>query len=199
MRRMRFIHVVLVVIIAFSLSSCSTTVEIQGDARPYDSAELVDAATLIVEGKVVDAQPTVLMPRFESSGDSPEENPYLGVPEHELREAIESAEGLPGTEVTFHIDLVHRGAAESGEEITIVQVGGEIDGISYVVEGEHELVPGDTYLLFMRDGFDDTFLILGGSAGTYRPSETGEFIPAQPETAPFDRLDSEALTALIEQ
>ena len=48
-------------------------VQIAGDYPSYDAGGLVDASTLIVEGTVIDTQPTELKPRFE--GDAPEENP----------------------------------------------------------------------------------------------------------------------------
>lgn len=170
-------------------------VQIAGDYPSYDAGDLVDASTLIVEGTVIDTQPTELKPRFE--GDTPEENPLLGLSEEERVEAEANAESLPATEVTFRADVVHRGNVETGQDIRIVQTGGQHNGVLFTIDGEVPLEVGKSYLLFAEDGFDGTFVILGGSAGTFQQTSPGQFIAAAPDMAPFSDLTTEQVQSLL--
>ncbi len=170
--------------------------EVSGDYPSYDAAGLINTATLIVEGTVTDTQPTELTPRFE--GDTPEENPHLGLTEEELAEAEASAESVPATMVTFHADVVHAGNIEPNQDISIIQTVGLSDGATYAVDGEVPLEVGKSYLLFAKDGFDGTFVILGGSAGTLLPTEPGKFVAVAPDMAPFSELTREQVQSLLD-
>lgn len=183
--------VVLAAAVALALSACSTTtsqapegstVELQADYPAYDTATLFEEATLIVEGTALATEATVLTPRYE--GDTPEENPLLGLSEEEIRRAMAQDEGIPATAVTFRVDAVHQGSVEPGDEITVIQTGGVVDGVTYLAVHEPLLVTGESYLLFVADGFDGAFAILGGSAGTYLSSGNGVFTAVNPEAAP---------------
>lgn len=175
-------------------TACSSTVELQADYPAYDQSSLVDGATLIAEGVVVATESTVLMPRYE--GDDPEENPLAGLSEKEMREAIESAEGVPATAVTLRVENVYVGSVSDGQEVTIVQTGGEIDGVTYHVAGEDILTVEDRYLLFAADSFDGAYYILGGSAGTYRYDGDDRFVAVNPDMAPFEELSSSVVASL---
>jgi hypothetical protein len=190
---------------ALLLGACATspggptagsTVQLQADYPTYDQATLVQEATLIVEGEVVATEPTVLTPRYE--GDTPQENPLLGLSEDEQKKALEDADGVPATAVTFRADVVHHGTVTPGQEILVVQTGGTIDGVDYVLEGEVMLTPGENYLLFATDSFDGAYAILGGSAGTFRSTGKDTFTAVAPEVTPFAELDTTQVAQLID-
>lgn len=170
--------------------------EVSGDYPSYDAASLINTATLIVEGTVTETQPSELMPRFE--GDTPEENPLLGLTEEERAEAEANAESVPATRVTFHADVVHAGNIEPNQDISIIQTVGLSDGATYPVDGEVPLEAGKSYLLFAKDGFDGTFVILGGSAGAFLQTKPGKFIAVAPDVAPFSELTAEQVQSLLE-
>lgn len=186
----------------FALGACSSandprevpTVQLHADYPTYDTQGLVDEAVLIVEGTVLATEPTVLLPRYE--GDTPEENPLLGLSEEEMKRAMEQDSGVAATAVTFRVDVVHQGTAQPGEQVTIIQTGGVVDGVNYVVEGETSLDTGESYLLFAAEGLAGTFAILGGSAGTFIESRDGVFVAPEPEIAPTRQLTTSQMESL---
>ncbi|WP_369369844.1 hypothetical protein AB1046_13620 [Promicromonospora sp. Populi] len=191
--------------VVLALSACSSsageptagsTVQLQADYPSYDTPGLIAESVLVVEGTAVATEPTVLTPRHE--GDTPEENPLLGLSEEEVEAAMQDDDAVPATAVTFRVDVVHRGAVEPGQEVTIVQTGGVVDGVTYQVVGDVMLAAGDDYLLFGTDSFDGAFAILGGSAGTYITSGEGVFAAAAPETAPAPEFTSVEVASLTE-
>lgn len=167
-----------------------------GDYPSYTERSLVSEATLIIQGIAVASESTVITPRFD--GDTPEENPILGLSEDEKRQAIEDADGVAATAVTVAVEVVHRGDVAPGEQITIVQTGGTIGGVSFTVDNEPPLSVGDSYLLFATDGFDGTFVILGGSAGMYVASDGDAYTPVNADAAPFARLTPADLERLLD-
>lgn len=178
-----------------ALSACSDPVPLQADYPSYDTQGLVEEATLIVEGTALSTEHTVLTPRYE--GDTPEENPLLGLSEEEKQRAIEQDDGVAATAVTFRVDVVHHGAVKPGQEVTVIQTGGVVDGVTYQVEGEVILDTGESYLLFATDSFDGAFAILGGSAGTYLSSGDGVFTAVAPEVAPEQQFTSSHVASLV--
>lgn len=178
-----------------TLSACMSPVQMMGDYPSYTERSLVAESTLIVEGVAIASESTVITPRFE--GDTPEENPILGLSEEEQREAMEDADGVPARAVTVAVEVVHQGDVTPGEEITIVQTGGTVGGVSYSVDNEPPLSVGDSYLLFATDGFDGTFVILGGSAGMYVASDDDAYTPVNADVAPFSRLTPADLGRLL--
>ncbi len=172
------------------------TVQVQADYPGYDTAGLVEEATLVVEGTALATEYTVVEPRYE--GDDPEENPLAGLSEEEKQDALDGAAGVAATAVTFRVDVVHRGQAQPGQEVTVMQTGGVIDGVTYEVEGEVPLEVEQAYLLFARDGFDGAFTVLGGSAGTYIAAEDGVFTAVDPDVAPTQQLTSAEVAALTQ-
>lgn len=177
-----------------ALAGCSQTVFSTGDYPWYDEEDLVAQATVVVTGTPVSSEPTVLTPRFE--GDNPEENPLVGLSEEEIERAIAEAEGVPATAVTFKVDESYRGPFEPGQEITVVQTGGTVGNTTYVIDQEPPLEEGERYLLFMRAGFDETFVILGGSAGMFAEADDA-FVPVLEESSPFTRLTREDLDSIL--
>lgn len=166
-----------------------STVTMSADYPPYEQSTLAEKSTLVGEGTVISAEPTVITPRFE--GDSAEENPLYGLTEEEKRQALEEDAGIPGTAVQVRLDVVHKGDAAPGDVITVIQTGGLLDGVHYVSDTEQALELEGNYLLFAGDSFDGTYSMLGGSAGIYEEVAAEEFAPVDPEMAPFAEITSE--------
>jgi hypothetical protein len=188
------------------LAGCSTdqtgdpgpgsTVAMTGDYVTYDEQTLVRDATLVVEGTPLSFEDRMIGPQFE--GDTPEENPLLGLSEEEKEKAIAEASGVPVTVVTFRVDVVHKGNVKPGDEITINQIGAVIDGVTYVQAEEVMLETKQNYLLFATDDLDGAYAILGGSAGMYVDAGDSTFAAAKPEMAPFETLTSPEIDTLTE-
>ncbi|MEK8229173.1 hypothetical protein NKG05_29505 [Oerskovia sp. M15] len=103
------------------------------------------------------------------------------------------------TAVTLRVDVVHQGEVIPGQEVTVLQSGGVVDGVTYQAAGDVPLTSGERYLLFAGDGFEGMYYVLGGSAGTYLASEGGVFTAAAPDAAPFEQLTSSEITALADE
>ncbi|MDR0627367.1 MAG: hypothetical protein LBG11_08965 [Bifidobacteriaceae bacterium] len=161
-----------------------STVELQADYPSYDTDGLFGAATLIVVGTAIGSESTVVTPRYEV-GDSPEDDPWFGLSDEEREHALAELQdaGIAATAVTFRVDAAYRGEVGPGQEITIMQTGGVLDGVDYQVSGETELAVGSSYLLFAKDSFDGAFAILGGSVGTYISSSDGGFAATATDSA----------------
>ena len=52
-------------------------------------------------------------------------------------------------------------------------------------------------VILAEDGFDGTFVILGGSAGTFQQTSPGQFVAVVPEMAPFSALTTEQVQSLL--
>ena len=113
-----------------------------------------------------------------------------------MEELEENDEGIPGTEVSFRVDVVHQGAAEPGQEIIIMQTGGVMRGVTYQLDAETPLEAGEKYLLFVSETFDDAYVVLGGSAGTYRLNGKNAYVAVNPDTAPTQRLTESEVDTL---
>ena len=185
-----------VALVAFAACSGPTIVDIQADFSSYDESTLFSEASLIAEGTVLSLDYRLQKPRHVP-GDTPEEDPYLGLSEEEIQKILDEDPGVPMTVVTLRVNTVHKGVAEVGKTITVVQLGGIIDGIIYRSLDEPPLVVGEKYLLFAADSFDSEFAVLGGSAGTYRLAN-GEYVATDPERAPFPVLTPAEVAARAE-
>lgn len=163
-----------------------SVVELQSDYPGFTQKGLLREAALVAEGRVVSAEPTVLKPQFE--GDSPQDDPLLGLSEDERAKAAQEDDGVVATAVTFEITVAHRGSVSPGQEVTIIQTGGVLDGVTYKDGDIARLDVGSNYLLFGGDSFNGAYYILGGAAGTYRSVGNGRFRPVNPEMAPFSEL-----------
>lgn len=144
------------------LAGCAPQqVEIQADYPAYTSlAELCDAATLVVTGTPVDTEVRQVDLRADPSGDTPEENPQLGV------EGAQPDDLAVVTVTSFKVDDVVAGhAIEAGEVIEVAQMGGELDGVSYEAT-RLALDEGTAYLLFLEE-FD------GAPAALLNPTQAG--------------------------
>lgn len=166
------------------------------DYPAYDENELAESSALIVEGTVISSEYTVLMPRYE--GDTEQENPMFGLTSEEKKNALASDDGVPATAVTLRVDTVHKGLVEVGQEIVVLQTGGAVDGVTYLVRGEVPLQTELRYLIFAGESRDGAYAILGGSAGSYLADGDGAFTAVNADTAPFAQIDSDEVESLTE-
>jgi hypothetical protein len=206
MAKMSIVPLVVAGFIGFVLAGCSadqvgdpengSTVAMTGDYIAYDERSLVEDATLVVEGTPLSFEDRMIAPQFE--GDTPEENPLLGLSEEDKEKAIAEASGVPVTVVTFRVDVVHKGDVQPGDEITINQIGGVIDGVTYVQADEVMLEAKQNYLLFATDDLDGAYAVLGGSAGMYVDAGDSTFAAAKPEMAPFETLTAPEVGTLTQ-
>ena len=81
-------------------------------------------------------------------GDNAQEDPLHGLSEDEKADALANHDAFVSTAVTFRLDTVHRGDLSPGQEITVMQTGGVLNGVAYVAHGGPNLEPGDGNLLF---------------------------------------------------
>jgi hypothetical protein len=176
------------------LAGCASSASLMGDYPSYTEKTLLADAEIIVEGTVVGQEATVLKPRFE--GETAEENPLFGLSDSEIRAALSSGDGVPATLFTLRVEFSHEGPARDGETITIVQTGGKVNGVDYVIDAEPPLKVGEKYLLFAREGHQDVFVILGGSAGMLVESTAGRFEAVLPERSPYQVLTRELVSNL---
>lgn len=170
------------------------TIEIYSDYPEFNRSDLLNSATLIVEGTVTGTEYTVTEARFE--GDTPEENPLLGLSEKEKAKALAKQKGSPTIVVRLRVDSVHKGDVKPGQTVSIVQSGGVINDVLYREIGNVILSRGEKYLIFGADSFDGAYYILGGTAGTYVEAEPGTFVAAVDATAPFETLTSTEVHSL---
>ena len=150
------------------LAACSPQqVEIQADYPAYSTlTELCGTATLVVTGTPVGSEVRKVDLRTGATeGDTPEENPTLGVEGSQPEGA--RPEDLAVVSVTsFEVDEVVAGRAiDAGEVIEVSQMGGEIDGVNYEAT-QFPLDEGTTYLLFLQE-FD------GAPAALLNPTQAG--------------------------
>ncbi len=157
----------------------TSIVEVQSDYPGFSQKSLIREATLIVEGRVVSTEPTVLKPRFE--GDSAQEDPLLGLSDEERQEALAEDDGVVATAVTVEVDVAHRGQVQAGQRVTIIQTGGVLDGVTYKDGNIATLDVGSNYLLFGGDSFDGAYYVLGGGQQVLTvPPATGGSSPLTP-------------------
>jgi len=162
----------------------------------YELDEMVDQASLIVEATVVSSEYVVETPTYVP-GDNPEEDPLYGLSEAEKAAALANVDAFVSTAVRLRLDTVHRGDLSAGQEITIMQTGGVLDGVAYVAHGEPILEPGDGYLLFATSRPDGAFHTLAGPAGIYAVSDDGSFTATSASPAPADHLTAADLAELL--
>ncbi|SDD30051.1 hypothetical protein SAMN05216410_3143 [Sanguibacter gelidistatuariae] len=194
-------HLVIVVIAVLAgLGACSPqepeVVHMIADYPPYDLAGLYGEAALVVEGRVVSTASTLLLPQ-PPEGDTPEENPLLGLSDDEIKQALSSDNGVPATEVRFEVTVVHHGDATPGDIVTFNQTGGRVDSTLYVDDAVPLVVSGSDYLLFLGQT-GDRLNILGGSAGLYEPSGAGTFTAVNPDHAPIAQLSVDDLSRALD-
>ena len=182
-------------VVTLMLAGCTRTVQGSGDYPTYDEKSLAETATLVVEGTVLSTEDTVLTPRYE--GDSPEENTMYGLSDEEKKRAMEQDDAVAATAVTLQVTAVHRGDTKIGATVVVIQTGGTIDGVVYEAQEEPKLKVSNDYLLFDKDCFNGTFVILGGSAGMFAATGDGGFRAVNADMAPFKEISSNEVDALL--
>lgn len=125
------------------------------------------------------------------------------------------------TDYELRVEAVVKGRASVGDGLTMRRLGGEIGDLGMRIEGEPRLVPGQRYLLFLRDmggilrpvGMSQGVLpvrdeggirtVLPGGAGLALVSRAsgGGLVPAPPallHPEPWERL-RERITAIVDR
>lgn len=183
---------------ADEVAQAEETVEMEADYPPYEPEGLASEAVLIVSGTALATEHTVMTPHYE--GDTPEENPLLGLSQEEQREAMEQDDGVAATAVTFHINDVYKGAVSPGDEIVIIQTGGVVDGVHYNSLYETIMTEDTDYLVFAGESHDGAYNVIGGPGGLYQDSGDGTtFEAVDPDFAPFETVTGEDAQTLAEE
>ena len=76
------------------------------------------------------------------------------------------------------IDVVK--GAQKGDVLTIYQVGGSLDGVTYKIPGALRFVPGEQ-MVFFAERYQDMIVSYGMGLGKYRVSDAGGHKTVMPE------------------
>lgn len=158
-----------IVMVGSSCASRPAEVQLSVEWESYrDVSDLAASADLTVEATALSSVSQMTWPEYVPA-DDPEEDPFYGtgMSEEEIADQLAQQDGLPATYVTLSVDRVFSGSAEVGSEITVVQMGGLIDGTRYWVDGIPLMDPGESYLLFAQHDLGGNYAVLGGSAGLF--------------------------------
>jgi hypothetical protein len=136
-----------------SLAGCSAgpdDVEYHANYPVYrSSAELIDAADLIVRGTPINSRVEKMYPDVSTDSD-PMRNPQAGLSDEEVRQARES-QAVVVTVTTVKVAEAIKGAAAVGDVVQVSQLGGVLDGVRYADSGT-TLLPTNaraSYVLFL--------------------------------------------------
>ena len=158
-------------------------VELHADYPSFDAAALDRDSRVIFEGIALESRGALRYPTF--AGDTPEENPLLGLDEREYALAMASLTPIPITETTFRVTAAYRGDLATGDEVVITQTGGVLEGVRYVLQSDPPFSIGESYLLFGANSVGDAYYVLGGSAGMYREVDDRVFEPVDATNSPL--------------
>lgn len=118
--------------------------------------ELTKDSDVVLRGTVVE--------KLGSRQIVPAEEPNQELPAYKRQQA-----GYTVTDFTVRIDNVLEGAkALEGKTVKLTQMGGTIGKRSVVVDADPLSQPGDELVLFLRQGGDGGFRIVGGAQGRYK-------------------------------
>jgi hypothetical protein len=91
-----------------------------------------------------------------------------GIPMSKLPAHKAAAIGWIETPVTFTVEQVLKGPADlTNSTIVVRHMGGQVGDALYAMEGEPVSTQGGSYLLFLEQGSDGLYSIVGGPAGRY--------------------------------
>jgi hypothetical protein len=163
-----------VVVATLGLSACSSDSRstepeavIAADYPYYDSVEsLAASADLIVEATLANPTEEIVLPTYE--GDDPKLNPYAGT----KATPDPSAGAVPVTVYEASIKTVYQGNAVPGETIKVLQLGGTMNGVTYV-STDAPLKEGSSMLLFLHTPADAPADVLGGDVGAFVATDKG--------------------------
>lgn len=85
------------------------------------------------------------------------------------------------TTVELDVDTAHKGAPTS--RLTVVQAGGELDGLRMTVHGVTSWRTGERVLVFLEPAFDEQYRVAGFSQGKFTirtDADTGEVYVERP-------------------
>jgi hypothetical protein len=171
-----------------SLAGCSAgpdVVEYHANYPIYgSSADLVNAADLIVRGAPIKSRVEKMYPDVSTEGD-PVRNPQAGLRDEEVRRARES-QAVVVTVTTVRVAEVIKGAVAVGDVVQVSQLGGELDGVRYADSGT-TLLPSDakaSYVLFLAAyGAGKPHDLLNPGQAMYLLSDGGALKPVRAENS----------------
>ncbi|KGM14099.1 hypothetical protein N869_04675 [Cellulomonas bogoriensis 69B4 = DSM 16987] len=172
---------------------------IEGLAVEYATpTDLLDAADHVVEGRVVSHRSaywdTALDPTaFE--GDDPVSNPLAG--------DVTTTDHSPSQIVVTYYDLevtrVLGGTVAEGQTVTVVELGGEIDGTSYRMRDVPPLREGTPYVLALtEDAQAGVYHVTSPTQGAFERESSGELSPTSPRNDIAEALE-DALQARLSE
>lgn len=124
------------------------TVVMMADYLVYLTArELDEAADTVVRGIVRSSETGLERLVPDMSSDDPQINPLAGLSEEEIDAHLARSDAYVATTHSLEVTEVLQGDVEVGGTVTVQQIGGTHDGVSYVVPGIEQLSVGQEYLL----------------------------------------------------
>jgi hypothetical protein len=154
------------------VASCSPATQPQDsvvyypDYPGYETGkDLFTQATAVVEGRVsTQARTEKMTPVAPADLTDPEQNPQYGAPAGAQAEE-------PGPVVitvrTVEIVKVFKGDLKPGDTVEIKELGGQVDGVSYVEHEATPLVKEKTYALFLQTYPNAPASLLNSQQGKY--------------------------------
>ena len=146
-------------------SGCARTpnkeVLINTDYPEYDTVEKAkDAATVIIEGKIISAKVLTLDPTETLSDE--QKNGAKTNPGGETE-----SQSFPYTIYTVEIVQIYKGSVIKGNTIEIKQIGGTVDNVNYTEEDATKIEIGSTYILFLETFSDSPASLINQIEGIY--------------------------------
>ncbi|QIK84556.1 hypothetical protein [Sanguibacter sp. HDW7] len=124
------------------------TVVMAADYPVYLTArELDEVADTVVRGIVRSSETGFERLVLDTSSDDPQLNPLAGLSEDEIDAYLARNDGYVATTHSLEVTEVLQGDVGVGDTVTVQQIGGTHDGVSYVVLGIEQLSVGREYLL----------------------------------------------------
>jgi hypothetical protein len=100
------------------------------------------------------------------------------------------------TETTVTVDESYKGSASG--QVTVLQLGGEVDGIRVTVHGALQWTPGEEVLLFLEPSTAGKYHVAGFSQGKFaveRDPVTGQMFVRQSAPGGVELVGDDAATA----
>ena len=155
--------------------SASSTVQMVAEEVWYETLEQMAANSVaVVTFELLETEYGLVYPDWSS--DDPMINPYAGT---DFTPSREETAGRPGTFHHVRVVSVAAGDLSPGDEIVILEAGGEVDGVMYEAVGRPELT--EVELLFLDATSEDRYVILGSQARFASDGEGGYRSLVSPE------------------
>jgi hypothetical protein len=188
-------------LVAGAMAACGTgspeagppaggTVVMQPDYPGYDSLEaLYEHADLVIQARIAGpGESRELKP--DAGGTDPAANPEAGAP------AAQAVPHEPIVVTVFAAEVVEvlKGTAKAGQTIEVKQLGGVLNGVTYVDASATSLLADTTYLLFLQTYPNAPASLLNPQQGQYLMSASGTMQSVSVQAPTFTYADVVALS-----